>query len=106
MAKPQVQADSAGRNPVSAPNILELKINGSTPFLSHADAANDRLADAHAILLVMSQAFEGAHEAGFLSETRETIDHLSQRIVARALDAVSNLVAYAQYHIDCDGRGS
>lgn len=104
MAVNPVGADSAHRNPMRTPNILDLKINGCTPFLSHGDAASERLADAYAILAVMSQAFEGAHEAACLGDKRETIDNMSYNLVARALDGVASLVAYAQHHIDASEK--
>lgn len=106
MANPQVQADSARRNPVRKPDILELHMSGMTPFLSHGDAANERLGDAHAILQILSQAFEGAYEASQQEGSRETIALMNQRIVARALDGVASLIAYAQHHLDCVGRVS
>lgn len=103
MAVHPVGAETARRNPVrvaSAPDILNFKLNGTTPFLSHRDAANDRLSDAHAILVIMSRAYLDAQDALSDSSRRETIETIPPGIISEALDAVSNLIAYAQYHID------
>lgn len=104
MAKLNLPADDAGRNPVSAPNILNFKLNGVTPFLSHRDAANDRLSDAHALLIVLARAYDCAQEAMEKDPKLDTIESVPPGLISEALDAVSNLVAYAQYHIDAAGQ--
>lgn len=103
MAVETLGADSAHRNPVRdarVPDILNLTINGTTPFLSHRDAADDRLSDAHAILQVMSCAYMDAQSALSQGGKRETIETVSPGLISEALDAVANLIAYAQYHLD------
>lgn len=104
MALSSVRADPADHNPASAPNILNLKLNSVTPFLSHRDAVNDRLADAHAILLVMSAAYQDAQEGIGDECPRESIATVSPGLIAKALDAVSNTIAYAQYHLDAASK--
>lgn len=93
-------------NSVSAPDILKFKLNGTSPFLSHRDAANDRLSDAHAILLFMSRAYQCAQDALGKNPDLDTIESIPPGVISEALDAVCNLVSYAQYHIDAADEGA
>lgn len=81
------------------PALAELRINGVTPFHSHPDGVDERLAEAYAILTLLA----GAH--GVCEEVSEAqadaFDNIRHEIVGRALTGVSTLIALAQYHSDC-----
>lgn len=103
MACQTVGADAALSNAArldAAPDIRNFKINGVSLVLSHADAQNARLADAHAILTALSYAFVDAESDPLRAERGDTILDLRPRIIAQALEGVANIVAYAQYHAD------
>lgn len=105
MAELLLGAKSAHRNAARDCDILKLKINGVTPFLSHPDCVNDRLSEAHAFLMVLSAGFLDADDALSDPKQRETITGLRPRIIAQALEGVAALVAYAQHHTDRQSGG-
>lgn len=97
MANSNLQADSADRNDVRA-NLLNFQINGVSPAISHGDATTARLEEAHAVLTVLSFAFEDAATVGRETGDRIPITHLNERLIARAIEGAASLVAYASYH--------
>lgn len=101
MANTPLQADSAHDNSVAPlPKLNELRINGTAPFgISYADSADQRLAEAHAILLVFVSAHDCAEEAG--NDAADSFHNLRHAITARALEGVATLIALAQHCEDC-----
>lgn len=87
----------------SAPrDILNLRMNGTTPVLRHPDGINDRLREARAMLVVLEQAFRTAAEV----DGRDgigTITDLNPTIIADAIEGVASMLAYAQFHHDHEG---
>lgn len=84
-------------------DLLTLHINGTTPFLSHGDCLNDRLAEASALLTVMSSAFEVADEGIGTPGGDAIVDSIAtlrHGIYARAFEGIQTLVHLALYHAD------
>ena len=79
-------------------DITTFKINGTTPFWSHGDSADERLSEAHAMLSLLA----GAHNVceGIDPDEREPFENTRHCITARALDGIATLVALAQHHTD------
>ena len=80
-------------------DILNLRVNGTTPFLSHGDGVNDRLREARALLLLLESAFRTAHDARNIVEV-DTINNLNPVIVADAIEGIATLLALGQFHED------
>lgn len=84
--------------PTTTPPTLEgLKITGVTPFWSPADARDEELAQAHALLLALSAGYETCAESG---QGGPAFDTLTYPLKARALDGIATLIALAQHHSD------
>lgn len=83
-------------------DVLDLRINGTTPFLTHRDSLNDRLGEASALLTVVETALHAADEA--VSKGHESIVDgivsLRSGIYARAFEGIKTLVNLAQFHAD------
>lgn len=78
-----------------APCIRDFKLNGTSPFRNHANSADQRIEEAHALLLTLSAAFASADDA-----KERTPGEVRPTIVAQALQGVATLVALAQHHTD------
>ena len=83
-------------------NLLALRINGTTPFLSHGDGLADRIREASGLVRVLESAFRTARDARNHPEV-DTINSLNPEIVADALEGISTLLALAQHHNDQRG---
>lgn len=81
------------------PELAKLKINGVSPFNSNRDGVEQRLAEAHALLTLLSGAHNVCEEAG--PELADGFDNLRHEISARALEGIGSLIALAQYHHEC-----
>lgn len=78
-----------------APTLTDFKLNGTAPFWSHANSADQRIEEAHAILLTLSGAFASADDA-----KEGTPGEVRPAIVAQALQGIATLIALAQHHAD------
>jgi hypothetical protein len=78
-------------------SILDLRMNDTTPFITHRDGINDRLREARGLLLVLEAAFRTARDVPQHCAA-ETIQSLNPEIVADAIEGVSTLLALGQHH--------
>ncbi len=81
-----------------ASEIEGFRINGITPFWSPADAADQQLAQAHALLTLLS----GAHSVcdGITSDQADHFENVRHGVTASALEGIASLIALAQFQID------
>lgn len=95
MATTTLRADSAPVTPApTIPALTDLKINGVSPFWSHRDGVDERLAEAHAILTMLADRHD------MIGEDAEGGD-IRHAIQSQALAGVKSLLALAVYHSDC-----
>ncbi|BEU99979.1 hypothetical protein [Novosphingobium olei] len=87
---------------ISKEATMDFRINGCSIAVSHRDAADERLNEAHALLQALSLAFEDAENPTYPPNDRCPITDLPPRLVAKAIDGVTSLVAYARFHIEQD----
>jgi len=85
------------RTAASRDSLFDLRINGTTPFLSHGDSITDRIREARGLVGVLESAFRTARDARNHPEV-DTINNLNPEIVADALDGIATLLALAQHH--------
>lgn len=76
------------------PELTKLKINGVSPFWSHADGVTERLCEAWAILTMLADRHD------VIGEDAESGD-IRHEVQSRALEGVKTLLALAVYHSDC-----
>lgn len=81
----------------TTPTLEGFKITGVTPFWSPADAHDEELAQAHALLLALSAGYESCAESG---QVGLAFDTLTYPLKARALEGIATLIALAQHHSD------
>jgi hypothetical protein len=74
--------------------LHDFKINDTRPFLGHADCASERLDEAHALLLLLSDVYRMSPEGS----CDDDINSLNNTIKADAFRGICTLVALAQYH--------
>lgn len=91
MAIAEIQTKSA---PV-IPALKDVMINGMSPFWSDRDAADERIEEAHALLVTLAGAFLSADRSG-----ADTSDIIEQRgeITGRALEGIASLIARSAHH--------
>lgn len=94
-----MQADNTQASRMHIPALKDLKINGTSPFGSHADGVDERLAEARALLALLSGAHNVCEEVG--PARADAFLELRSEIVGRALEGIGTLIALAQYHNDC-----
>lgn len=76
------------------PDLIRLSINGVTPFWSHPNGLDERLAEAHAILTMLADRHD------LIGEDVEQGD-IRHEIQARAMEGVKTILALAMHHSDC-----
>ena len=101
MAEVYLQAESTEAIPTPG-NILDLRMNGTLPFLAHGDGIDDRLREARGMLLVLESAYRTAHDARHDGQI-DTITSLNPTIIADAIEGIATLLALGQYHHDEQG---
>lgn len=95
MATTALRADSAPVTPATPlPLLTDVKINGVTPFWSHRDGVDDRINEAHAILVMLADRHDQIGEDVEAGDIRHEIQ-------SQALAGVKSLLALAMYHTDC-----
>ena len=73
MATTTLRADSAHVTPApTIPALTDLKINGVSPFWSHRDGVDERLAEAHAILTMLADRHDMIGEDAEGGDSRAT----------------------------------
>ena len=80
------------------PSLEAFKINGVSPFWSPADAADEHMAQAHALLTLLAGAHGVCDQID--TDSADPFDNIRHGITARALDGIASLVAIAQYQTD------
>ena len=94
-------ADSSNSTlaPSASPEPIEkFKINGITPFFSAGDDGDQALEEAHALLTLLTAAFEASeHIAKGSDDPNDPITNLRPGIIATAIEGVARLVALGQY---------
>lgn len=76
-------------------NLSQFKLNGTTPFWSAADSADQCLNEAHALLTLLAGAHDVCEE--ITTEQGDAFDNLRHGIKSQALDGIAKLIAIAQY---------
>lgn len=79
-------------------NLSQFTINGTTPFWSPADSADQCLAQAKALLTLLAGAHNVCEE--ITTEQTDAFDNLRHEISANALDGIGSLIALAMYQLD------
>lgn len=85
----------------AGPNLLAVRMNGTAPFLSYPDVAEDCMKQAHAMLLALSNAYEGAADA-MHTGVGDSILLLNPQIIANTLEGIASLIALAQFGAEAD----
>lgn len=80
------------------PRLEAFSINGARPFWSPADAADQQLGQAHALLTLLSGAHDVCEVAG--TDNSDAFDNIRHEITSAALDGVATLIALAQFQLD------
>ena len=88
MARP----DDTSVRPVTLANT---NVNGTTPFWSPEDGANDRLNEAHALLTVMARGYRAAQDAG--GAVADEFGLQRHQVTAAALEGIATLIALAMH---------
>lgn len=78
--------------------MTSFRINGTTPFHSPGDNADEALAQAHALLTLLA----GAHNVcdAVTDAEADAYDNIRNEITARALDGIGTLIAFAMHNHD------
>ena len=94
-------ADSSNSTlaPSATPDTLEnFTINGIAPFFSAGDDGDQALEEAHALLTLLTAAFEASeHITKGSDDPNDPITNLRPGIIATAIEGVARLVALGQY---------
>ncbi len=81
-------------------SLKALRINGASPFYSHADGVSERLNEAHALLTVLSSTYGDADDYHNHPNVEISLTTMNYTIVQRAFEGVATLIALAQHHYD------
>jgi pyrroline-5-carboxylate reductase len=85
------------------PSLNDLSINGMTPFAGNRDGADQLLAEAHALLTLLSGAYDCAE--GATESAADAVVNIRPGITARALNGIATLIALAQHFEECADVG-
>lgn len=79
-------------------NLAQFQINGTNPFWSPADSADECLSQAKALLTLLA----GAHEVceQITPDQTDAFDNIRHAITARAFDGIGSLIALALHQQD------
>lgn len=94
---PTAHADTPEQSAI--PTLKNLRINGVSPFGSSGDGVDERLEEAHALLLVIAAGFDADEECGRIG-IESSLTNLRSGIVSKALGGLATLLALAQHHND------
>ena len=94
-------ADSSNSTlaPSATPDTLEkFTINGITPFFSAGDDGDQALEEAHALLTLLTAAFEASeHITNGVDAPHDPITNLRPGMIAAALEGINRLIALGCY---------